>query len=70
MGRPRTSVKSRVIYIRCSEETFKQWRVFTAEEGFSDYEKALRELMKAYRQAKKPRATALDIEVFGPKAVK
>jgi len=64
MGRPKTSQKDSVIYIRCSRETFRQWRVFVAEEGFSDYEEALKKLMEAYRLLKRPRPRAVGIEVF------
>ena len=64
MGRPKSSTKDRVIFIRCSEETYRSWRVFTAKEGFKDYEKALKALMDVYEWVKKRYGT---VEVVIPR---
>jgi hypothetical protein len=39
------SAKSKVIFLRCTPETFSRWRVFVARHGFSDYEEALNALL-------------------------
>lgn len=37
--------KSKVIFVRCSPETFNRWRVFVAKNDFKDYEEALNALL-------------------------
>lgn len=37
--------KDKVIYIRCSNKTFRRWRMFVAKYGLEDYEKALNLLL-------------------------
>jgi len=37
--------KDKVIYIRCSEKTFRRWRMFVAKYGVEDYERALNMLL-------------------------
>ena len=37
--------KVRVIYLRCTPETFNRWRLFTAKHDFRDYEEALNTLL-------------------------
>jgi hypothetical protein len=37
--------KAKVIYLRCTPETFKRWRLFIVKHDFSDYEEALNTLL-------------------------
>jgi hypothetical protein len=37
--------KSKVIFVRCTPETFNRWRVFVAKNDFKDYEEALNALL-------------------------
>ena len=55
-------MKSKVIYIRCTPETFRRFRVFVAEKGFKNYEEALNYLLEHYE-----RTRIVDVEVFGQK---
>jgi hypothetical protein len=37
--------KSKVIFVRCTHETFSRWRVFVAKNDFRDYEEAINALL-------------------------
>ena len=55
-------MKTRKIIIRCTEETWRRWRVFVASRGFENYEKALNYLLDQVERRWEPEA-----EVFSPK---
>jgi len=42
-------MKEKVIYIRCNEDTFNEWRIFVAAKNFKDYEQALKFLLDFYK---------------------
>jgi len=49
-------MKEKVIYIRCGEETFREWRLFVVSKSFKNYEEALRYLLALYK--------SIDVETF------
>ena len=42
--------KTRELRIRCSEETYREFKVFIAEMGFKNYEEGLKYLLKKERK--------------------
>lgn len=55
-------MKTKKIVIRCTEETWRRWRVFIVSKGFRNSEEALNYLLDKVEKRWEPEA-----EVFSPK---